>query len=293
MLIKNSGRVLRRSLESALPYVDSYVILDYSSTDNTRDLIADVFRDLPGEVHVGPACWDVGFGALRQLNLDHARSFLCQVDGAYVLWLDAGRQLTGDLRQDLTADGYTANVVCQGGAYDFPRAHLIRARAPWAWKYRAHETLVGCVAVEPCGLEVHEWREGPTDREKYIKAAGLSEQDLADFPDDPRATFYAAQSWYDAGEYQNALHYYGLRAAQGGWLEEVWYSAMRCGMCWEWLGDKRAAAQCYQEAHSLNSARAEPARHLARMLQSREWTAIADAIPAPDSGFFVERAAYK
>ena len=294
MLVKNSGAVLRRSLESALPFIDSYVIVDSSSTDNTLDEITRALGHLPGEVH--GTCLEGlsdGFAALRNLNLEKTRSFLCQVDDAYVLWLDAGRQLAGALCPDLHADGYTADVVVNGGAYGFPRTHLFKARSSWTWKYRAHETLVGGNASVPSGLEVHEWREGPTDREKYIRAARLSELDMIDHDGDPRVVFYAAQNWFDAGEYQNALDRYALRSGMAGYWDEIWYSAMREGMCFELLGDTVSAAQCYEEAHELVPHRAEPCRHLARMLSSQFWTDVADRIPWPGTGFLLERNAYQ
>ena len=288
MLTKNSGAVLRRSLESVLAFVESYVIVDASSTDNTLDEVTRTLGHLPGEVHgTRLECLSDGFSASRNFNLAKTRDFLCKSDNAYILYLDAGEQLgTDGQNHDLTADAYCLNVVY--GGCEFPSTRIFRACSPWLWKYRVHEACFGGGSVADLpGVEIFS-DVGNQNPDKYRRYARLSELDLVDYPDDPRATFYAAQNWYACGEYRNALDRYTLRATQGGYWEEVWYAHMRCGMCFEQMGDHEAAAQCYVEAHEMNPGRAEPARHLARMLGSAFWADVADQIPCPASGLFVE-----
>ena len=116
---------------------------------------------------------------------------------------------------------------------------------------------------------------------------------LIEHPNDPRVVFYAAQNFYAVKRYAEALNLYALRTTMGGWTEELFYATMRVGMCFEQLGRIVDAAESYREAFEMQPHRAEPARHLARMLQSEAWTLVADSIPVPITGLFVESEKYK
>ena len=290
VICKNEGQRIQRTLESALPLISSYTILDTGSIDFTEALALQTLGDMPGQFI--PTRWPDSFADARNQAFDAARAFVCQTENPYFLCLDAGEQIgTGPLFPTLYADGYRLNVVY--GTCEFPSTRIFRARASWVWKYRVHEICEGGgTVVDLPGVEVFS-DPGDQSPDKYRRYARLSELDILDHPNDPRVVFYAAQNWYACGEYKNALDRYALRSAMGGYWEEAWYAAMREGMCFEKLGDTVAAAQCYEDAHEINPARCEPARHLARMLSSEHWTQVADAIPCPATGLFVERDKYQ
>ena len=286
MIVRNEERRIRRTLESVLPHIDSYTLLDTGSVDGTAAIAMQVLGDLPGQFI--PKTWPDSFAAARNQAFEAARAFTCQTTNPFLLVLDAGEQLgTDGSTPHLTADAYQVQVNYAG--CEFPSTRIFRARAPWVWKYRVHEAAYGVGSAEALpGWEVFSdvAEAGP---EKYARYARLSELDLVDFPDDPRVTFYAAQNWFSAGQWRNALDRYERRVAlDAGNPDEVWYSAMQMGRCWENLGDKRAAAQCYAEAAAMAPHRAEPARHLARL-----WADVADSIPRPKAGLFVELGAYR
>ncbi|MEU5316418.1 glycosyltransferase [Streptomyces sp. NPDC021056] len=49
MIVKNEAHVIRRCLESVLPLVDTWVILDTGSPDGTQDIIRETPRRPPAE----------------------------------------------------------------------------------------------------------------------------------------------------------------------------------------------------------------------------------------------------
>ena len=85
-------------------------------------------------------------------------------------------------------------------------------------------------------------------------------------PDNQRYTFYAAQSWFDAGKYEEALEWYTKRAEQGGWEEEQWYSVYRVAICKCLLNENLTEAQDhFLQAWNMRPHRSEPLYQLARI----------------------------
>ena len=50
MIVKNESRIIKRCLDSILPLIDSYCIIDTGSTDGTQEIILETLKDLPGEL---------------------------------------------------------------------------------------------------------------------------------------------------------------------------------------------------------------------------------------------------
>ena len=58
MLVKNEQHIIRRAIESALPFIDSWIIADTGSTDETKAVIRDVVGELPHrDLPDDPADW--------------------------------------------------------------------------------------------------------------------------------------------------------------------------------------------------------------------------------------------
>ena len=290
LICRNESARIGRTIESALPLIDSYTILDTGSTDNTIEVVRRMAGNLPGQIVSAP--WTDSFSDARNRAFDAARAYVCQADKQYLLHLDAGEQIGSDAPlPELTADAYQVPITY--GGCRFRSTRIFRARAPWVWKYRTHETAQGGGAVGTLdAVEVFS-DLGDQSRAKYENYARLSALDLAEHPNDPRVVFYAAQNFYAVKRYAEALNLYALRTTMGGWTEELFYATMRVGMCFEQLGRIVDAAESYREAFEMQPHRAEPARHLARMLQSEAWTLVADSIPVPTTGLFVESEKYK
>ena len=54
MIVKNESKVIRRCLESVLPLVDYWVIVDTGSTDGTQQIILECLKEVPGFLHERP-----------------------------------------------------------------------------------------------------------------------------------------------------------------------------------------------------------------------------------------------
>ena len=73
MIVKNEAAVIRRCLDSVLPIIDHWVIVDTGSTDGTQDIIRAHLKDLPGELHERP--WrDFAYNRSEALELARWKS---------------------------------------------------------------------------------------------------------------------------------------------------------------------------------------------------------------------------
>ena len=101
MIVKNEAALIRRCLDSVVPHIDSWVIMDTGSSDGTQDLIREHLRALPGELFEGPF---TDFGQARTEALARVGD---RAD--YVLFMDADDTLVCPESYALpllTADAY-------------------------------------------------------------------------------------------------------------------------------------------------------------------------------------------
>lgn len=302
MIVKDESPVIGRCLDSVLPFIDHWVIVDTGSNDNTRKLVAQHLAALPGTLHERP--WR-NFAHNRNEALELARRELDAAD--YVFFIDADEKLVlppGWRRPALVADAYKLPCHYEGLLYS--RTALIAARLPWRWQGVVHEVL-DCPAAGKAewldGLHVQVAHEGARSRDPqtYLKDAALLEEALGAEPCNARYVYYLAQSLRDAGELARSREVYRQRAAMGGWDEEAWHALYQVAVLTERLGDTPAAvAFAYQQAYARRPTRAEPLVQLARWHRLRGEHALAllyarqaAASPKPADILFVEDAAYR
>ncbi len=84
MIVKNEASVIRRCLDSVLPIINRWVIVDTGSTDGTQDIIRAHLKNLPGELHERP--WrDFAFNRSEALALARRQAdytFIIDADDA-------------------------------------------------------------------------------------------------------------------------------------------------------------------------------------------------------------------
>ena len=117
-----------------------------------------------------------------------------------------------------------------------------------------------------------------------------------------RSAFYLAQSHYDNGDHDQALHWYRKRVILGGWWEEIFYSKLRIGQCLESLGKGFGeVSAAYLDCFEYRPQRAEPLFELARMCREHKrhqagylYARAGVDIPFPENDLlFVNAAVYR
>jgi glycosyltransferase involved in cell wall biosynthesis len=299
MIVKNEAPVIRRCLDSVRPLIDYWVIVDTGSTDDTRRIIREHLKDVPGELHERP--WqDFAHNRSEALALARGR-------GDYVLVIDADEILDisrGFELPPLTADSYNIQVLYGGCSY--MRRQLVRNSLPWRYEGVLHEYIT-CEQARTeqflPGLQTVPHHDGARARDAntYRRDALVLEKALIDDPQNTRYVFYLAQSYRDAGDNELALRRYKQRAEMGGWREEVWYSLYQVAMIKERMGAPwPEVMEGYLACWQYQPERAGPLYRIAMHYQAKAeyqtshlFLSRAMQIPCPSAnGLFVEKTIY-
>ena len=274
MIVKNEHHVLRRCLDSVLPLIDQWVIVDTGSTDGTQDLIRDYLQGISGLLVERP--WK-NFGHNRSESITFARD---RAD--YLLTLDADEYLDTDADfrwPPLTCDAYEFQV--DSGGVNYARTQLVRSSLPWRYEGVLHEYIT-CdrehTQAKMAGIRTVRLLEGARSRDKftYQRDALILEEALLQDPGNARNMFYLAQSYRDAHESALAIDHYRRRAGMGGFAEEVWCSLYEIARLMQAQGAAwSAVAKAYLDAFAFRPSRAEPLYRIGLYHQQRKEFALA------------------
>ncbi len=168
----------------------------------------------------------------------------------------------------LVADSY---LLRYGTDFRYWRKQVFRLGLRWRYEGVVHEyptCLDSCTEERLEGnYHVQSRRFGARSRstDTYQRDARLLLEVLVRDPDDARAAFYLAQSYFDAGEYRRALWLYTRRSEMGGWGEEVFHSLLRRAECLERVGQQWGEVlSAYLASWDARTTRAEPLHAIAR-----------------------------
>lgn len=224
MIVKNEAPVIRRCLDSVLPLISHWVIVDTGSTDGTQDIVRAHMANIPGSLHERP--WR-DFAHNRTESLALARPH-----ADYSLVIDADDYLEpvdASTVNSLTEDCYTLDIIDPPLRY--PRKQLVHNRIEWRYRSVLHE-FIDCAQAHSVGHLPWLMRRNHDgarrrDAQTYVKDA-LTLSRALETEQDPflrtRYTFYLAQSFKDCQQLDLAITNYQRRAQMGGWQEEVFYS---------------------------------------------------------------------
>lgn len=302
MIVKNESQVIERCLESCLPLIDYYVIVDTGSTDGTQEVIKNYMKKqgIPGEVHERP--W-VNFSHNRNEALDLAKG-----KADYVFVIDADEYLVyepGFQKPALDKDYYW--MFLTAGGTKWCKLQLMNNHLDWKFVGVLHE------AVVPSADRSFEYLDKvkniyttdgarSKDPRKYEKDAEVLEAALKIEPNDSRYVFYLAQSYNHAGNYPKAIeNYEKLITMRGGQDAEVYEAMMQIGLLQEKLKEPSdVIIKSFKRACLYMNRRAEAFYHLARyyrelgdFTKSYQVAAIGMTIPLPRDIFFIQEWIYE
>jgi glycosyltransferase involved in cell wall biosynthesis len=144
-MFKNESSVIKRMLDSCLPYVDYYVMQNNGSTDGTDEIAKQFLVDnkLSGEIYEVEEGW-VGFGWNRDhliqycQTTDHGCDWILKMDCDEVLEVDD--TFDWSLLDDKSIQAF--HIPAVSGTCIYHRAWMYNANIPWRFNHDlCHETV--------------------------------------------------------------------------------------------------------------------------------------------------------
>ena len=264
MIVKNESHVIVKTLNNLCDKINfSYwVICDTGSTDNTKELITDFFKEknIPGELVEHE--WK-DFGHNRTVALESAYN---KTDLLFIF--DADDEIVGDLVLPHTYehDGYTFNF---GNDVVYIRPLLINNRKRWRFVGVLHEYIACSENSTPHkniegNYYIVSGRTGNRSQNpnKYFDDANILKKahyDVvqSDYGLSCRYAFYCAQSYKDSGYMDEAIEWYKKCLDLNMWLQEKYVSAYAIGNLYMTKNDMKNALKYWYKTIEYDPERIE------------------------------------
>jgi len=277
MIVKNESSIIERCLESVNPFINTWVIHDTGSIDNTRELIQGYFdkNKKPGVLTTGVVFKDFEFN--RNAALQEATE---QKGIDYVLFIDGDMELKTDLEPDefwdlLKLPAY--QISQKGSSLVYYNTRLLGKALFGTARYHGvtHEylgTAAGPVGKLPHdSVYIQDHGDGGCKAEKFTRDQRLLEADVRKNPHNPRSWFYLAQTYKDLGKTDKAIETYRHYMKNPGWEEEGWYAQYMVSNLFRSKSDIANSLVESVIAYERRPHRAEPLYKLTELCRDKSW----------------------
>jgi glycosyltransferase involved in cell wall biosynthesis len=284
IMAKNEHLRLHVTLESVLGHVDSIVMYDTGSEDDTIEIASSfckkhdiIFRLKQGEF--------VDFSTSRNVSLDFADTF---EDIDFILLMDTNDELRGGdkLRkfcQEQIHKDDTSYLLAQewwcGQYIKYYNTRLIKSRQGWRYSGKVHEWMRNTLdkidnkILAPSDIILYQDRTADDDKssKRFERDEILLLEDHKENPKEARTVFYLAQTYSCLKKFEDSLKYYELRSTMEGFWEENFQSLLKCGELSQLLGhDWFDSMRWYIKAFEHTS-RVEPLLKIAEYYKDKNW----------------------
>jgi tetratricopeptide (TPR) repeat protein len=250
MIVKNESKVITRLLQSVLSVIDCYCICDTGSTDNTKEIIKDFFKshNIPGKIVDEPFrdfAYNRNFALKASLGMSD-----------YNLLMDADMVLSIGKDFSKSSLNYECYSLFQGhpGFY-YKNSRIVKNNENFCYVGVTHEYVSYPNGSSPRDIQIkdlfiNDIGDGGAKADKYERDIRLLKKGLEDEPNNKeRYTFYLANSYFCINKWEDAITYYKLRIQIGGWIQEIWQSHYKIGLCYKNLGKIEKAIYSWMEAY--------------------------------------------
>ena len=266
MIVKNESHIIVDTLKNLCSYINfsHWVISDTGSTDNTKELITDFFKEkgIPGEI-VEHEWKDFAYNRTKALE-----SAFNKTD--FIFIFDADDSIVDDFKLPVTFD-CDKYLLKFGKDFVYVRPLLFTNRKRWRFKGVLHEYLENIDPVNGSqniegNYHIISGRSGNRSKNpnKYIddanilKAAHFKEI-TNDYGLSCRYAFYCAQSYKDSGDkyVDDAIEWYKKCLDFNMWSQEKFHSCFSIGEMYIRKKDYANALKYWYKSIEYDSERVE------------------------------------
>jgi tetratricopeptide (TPR) repeat protein len=299
MIVRNESKIIKRLLTSVLPIIDTYVICDTGSTDDTVSIIKDFFnsKGIQGEVITEPF---KNFGYNRTFALKAARG-----KATYALLLDADMifKIEPTFNKELlTAESYL--IIQKGSGLSYHNTRLIKLDIDAKCVGPTHEYYdfpAGCRSDKLDSIWIDDIGDGGSKGDKFERDIRLLKQGIEEEPNNGRYYFYLANSYFNTGKHKESIEYYKKRIEIGGWVEEVFYSYLNLGHSYMSNNQSELAISTWMNGYNHHSKRSETIYEICKYYRlkgmnkiSMAFCMLGKSIPYPkDDTLFIHNDVYE
>ena len=263
MIVGNEAKNIEKCLENVHKFINAACI-DFNGDDESQDLARKWLKAKEIPYCFRKRKWYKDFGrsrseVLRQtekytglyakepnepedLNGEKEAEVYGKIDtsaGWYAMFMDVDNDVQGvklDVK-NLNGDTIVINMNNVGATYDYVWMIKLSKGKRWKWEYPVHEVLM---TIDGTPHKAQRLKEGYINsgrtgarnlvdpKTKYLGDAEVIVAWLKTHQGEKRMTYYAAQSYKDAGEWAKAFEYYLERAEIEGDEAERYIAFLRC-----------------------------------------------------------------
>ncbi len=267
MIVKNERTTIKRCLQSVLPLIDYWVIVDTGSTDGTQEIIKEFMKEIPGHLYERP--W-INFGYNRNEALALAKN-----KADYILFMDADDTLSlkGDFKKPILTHDFYSTVVIQKNILPTLLPRLVKSNSSWKWYGTVFERLLtekpseGCIlnnVTYICGQDGVRFNDSNTN----LNDITLLKEAIKEDPKNPRNFFFLGKVYMAIGNLAEALAVFNKRIEMLGNEEEIYLSKLSIAQIQGLLKkDTKEITTSFFKAHLERPHRAESLYYLIEKLQ--------------------------
>ena len=257
MIVKNESKIITRLFDSVLSIIDCYCICDTGSNDDTVKIMNEYFssKGIPGKIVTEPF-----------KNFCHNRNFslqACLNMSDYVLLMDADMVLeikNFDKNVLKTADSF---YILQGNdSFYYQNMRIVKNNGLYNYCGVTHEYIntpsdSKIISLEKNEIFINDYGDGGAKNDKFERDIRLLLEGIQQEPNNARYYFYLANSYHDSGKFEEAIPFYKKRIEYAGWIEEVWYSYYKMGLCYKNMKKMPEAISYWLEGYNYYPERLE------------------------------------
>ncbi len=216
VMVKNGGPLFRKMLEENVKWIDRWTILDTGSTDDTIKNIQEVLVGKKKGLLVEEPFINFRESRNRCLDLAGTRcKFNVMLDDTYIMQ-GPFREFMKTVRSDQFADSYS--IIIKSDDTEYCSCRITKSKENLRYIYTIHEVITPKnnvnVFIPPQDAMIDDQRadymEKRTMERKEYDLKCLFEM-VKEYPDEPRHTYYIAQTYNLIEKYELAAEYFYKR----------------------------------------------------------------------------------